>query len=132
MIGFYITAISVVLIALTQGWVTALLALALVGALQLLEGEVLSPRIIGRAIGINPIIMIAALVAGNQLFGVIGALFAGSAAGFIQTILVAYWSYWKRHHDALSVQTEKEQDSSEQEKKTQENRPVAINSDGEP
>jgi predicted PurR-regulated permease PerM len=97
-IGFYITALAIVLMALTQGWMVGLFALILVSGLQFLEGEVLSPRILGREIGINPIIMIAALIAGNQLFGIIGAVFAGSAAGTIQAVIVACWSFWKQTH----------------------------------
>ncbi len=112
-IGFYITALSIVLMALTQGWMVGLFALILVSVLQFLEGEVLSPRILGRSIGINPIVMIAALIAGNQLFGIIGAVFAGSAAGTIQAILVACWSFWKQTHPHAFTGGTHHQDSSQ-------------------
>jgi putative heme transporter len=97
-IGFYITATSIMLVALTQGWVTAVIALAFVILLQALEGEVLAPRIIGGAIGINPIIAIAALVAGSQLYGIVGAFFAAPVAGVVQAVLVALWHRWKQTH----------------------------------
>jgi predicted PurR-regulated permease PerM len=97
-IGFYITATSIMLVALTQGWVTALIALAFVILLQALEGEVLAPRIIGGAVGINPIIAIGALVAGSQLYGIIGAFFAAPVAGVVQAVLVALWHQWKQAH----------------------------------
>jgi predicted PurR-regulated permease PerM len=97
-IGFYITATSIMLVALTQGWVTGVIALAFVILLQALEGEVLAPRIIGGAVGINPIIAIGALVAGSQLYGIIGAFFAAPVAGVVQAVLVALWHQWKQAH----------------------------------
>lgn len=97
-IGFYITAVTIVLFALTQGWLTALIALAFVLGLQAIEGEILSPRIIGEAIGINPIIAVAAVVAGSQLYGILGAFFAAPVAGTLQAILVALWAQWKENH----------------------------------
>jgi predicted PurR-regulated permease PerM len=97
-IGFYITAITIVLFALTQGWTIALIALAFVLILQAIEGEILSPRIIGGAIGINPILAILAIVAGSQLYGVLGAFFAGPVVGTLQAIVVALWTQWKESH----------------------------------
>ncbi len=97
-VGVYISGAAIVLLALTQGWTTALLALALFVLLQNLENNVLSPRIVGGAIGINPIVNIFAVVAGTNLFGLAGAFFSAPAAGFIQTLLQALWSEWKKHH----------------------------------
>ncbi len=97
-VGFYITATVILLLALTQGWTTALLALGFVVILQFLEGEVLGPRIIGKAVGINPIVAIAALLAGGQLYGIIGAFLAAPITGVLQAILVAYWDQWKHYH----------------------------------
>jgi predicted PurR-regulated permease PerM len=97
-IGFYITATIIMFVALTQGWVTALIALAFVILLQALEGEILAPRIIGGAVGINPIIAIGALVAGSQLYGILGAFFAAPVAGLLQAVLLALWHQWKQAH----------------------------------
>lgn len=97
-VGFYITATVILLLALTQGWTTALLALGFVVILQFLEGEILGPRIIGKSVGINPIVAIAALLAGGQLYGIIGAFLAAPIAGVFQAILVAYWDQWKHSH----------------------------------
>ena len=75
------------LLALTQGLVTGLLALGIVLVLQLLENNVLAPRIVGRAVGINPIINVFALIAGTNLFGVAGAFFAAPVAGILQALM---------------------------------------------
>jgi predicted PurR-regulated permease PerM len=109
-VGFYITAVTIVLFALTQGWTTALIAVAFVVVLQTIEGEILSPRIVGGAVGINPVIAILAIVAGSQLYGILGAFFAAPVAGFIQAILLALWSQWKESHpDQFSQEEKKDQ-----------------------
>ena len=45
----------------------------------------------GRAVGIHPATGLIALVAGTELFGIWGALFAAPLAGLLQSILVAAW-----------------------------------------
>lgn len=44
--------------------------------IQLLEGNVLGPRIVGQAVGLHPVASILALVIGAQFFGPFGALLA--------------------------------------------------------
>lgn len=97
-IGAFITGALCVLLALTQGWVTALLALGFLLFLQVLEGQVLGPRIVGPAVGLHPIVSLLALIAGGELFGVAGSLFASVAAGIIQALLVAAWTTWREQH----------------------------------
>ena len=105
-IGFYITAIAMVLVALTQGWLIALLTLGLALLLQALEGEILAPRVIGSAVGVNPIIQIAAIIGASQVFGILGAFFAGPAAGLLQSVVVALWHYWKKRYPAAFPQND--------------------------
>lgn len=97
-LGVYISGAAIVLLALTQGWTTGLLALGLFVLLQNLENNVLSPRIVGGAVGINPIVNIFAVIAGTSLFGFAGAFFAAPVAGFVQALLQAIWSWWKTSH----------------------------------
>ncbi len=97
-LGVYISGAAIVLLALTQGWETGLLALGLFVLLQNLENNVLSPRIVGDAVGINPIINIFAVIAATNLFGLAGAFFAAPVAGFIQAVIRAVWSWWQTSH----------------------------------
>ena len=97
-LGVYITGAAIVLLALTKGWTTGLLALGLFVLLQNLENNVLSPRIVGGAVGINPIVNIFAVIAGTNLFGLAGAFFAAPVAGFVQAVLQAVWLWWKKSH----------------------------------
>jgi predicted PurR-regulated permease PerM len=66
-------------VAIVQGWPSwnlFLLALAVVGAGQFLEGNVLSPRLVGHSIGLHPVWLMFALVAFGALFGFTGLLIA--------------------------------------------------------
>jgi predicted PurR-regulated permease PerM len=87
-----------VLLALTRGWLIALIVLAYFIGVHIIEGDVVGPRIIGKTIGLHPIISIAALLAGAELFGIPGALLASPVAGVIQAFLIAIWTEWRDTH----------------------------------
>jgi hypothetical protein len=55
---------------------------------HVIEGDVVGPRIMGKAVGIHPGVAIVALVAGSELFGIWGALFGAPLAGLLQAIAV--------------------------------------------
>ena len=87
-----------VLIALTQGWLIAVLVLGYFVIVHIVEGDILGPRIVGKAVGLHPIVSLAALIAGAELFGIIGALLASPVAGVIQALIIAIWTEWKETH----------------------------------
>jgi predicted PurR-regulated permease PerM len=97
-LGTLISGAICVLLALTQGWLIAVLVLAYFVGVHIIEGDVVGPRIVGRAIGLHPVVSLAALVAGAELFGIWGALFASPIAGVLQALLVAIWSEWRETH----------------------------------
>ena len=43
---------------------------------HILEGSIISPRIVGESVGLNPVVIMAAVVVGGSLFGLIGMLLA--------------------------------------------------------
>jgi predicted PurR-regulated permease PerM len=65
---------------------------------HVIEGDVVGPRIMGRAVGIHPATGLIALVAGTELFGVWGALFAAPLAGLLQAIVTAAWLEFRGGH----------------------------------
>lgn len=65
---------------------------------HVVEGDVLGPRVVGKAVGLHPVISLAALIAGAELFGIVGALFASPVAGVLQALLVAIWVEWRATH----------------------------------
>jgi predicted PurR-regulated permease PerM len=97
-LGTIVSGAICVLIALTQGWLIALGVLIYFVGVHVLEGDVIGPRIMGKAVGLHPVISLAALIAGAELFGIIGALFASLVAGILQALIVAIWSEWRATH----------------------------------
>src|SRR5437764_3604483 len=87
-----------VLLALTKGWVTAVIVLVYFVVVHVIEGDVVGPRIVGKAIGLHPVVSLAALIAGAELFGVTGALFASPVAGVLQSLLIAISVEWLATH----------------------------------
>jgi len=88
-IGVLISGAVCVVIALFQGWVVALLVLAYFAVAHIIEGDVVGPRIMGKAVGIHPATALLALVAGTELFGFWGALFGAPLAGLLQAVGLA-------------------------------------------
>ena len=97
-LGVLISGAACVLVALTQGFVKALIVLAVFVVIHVIEGDVVGPRIVGSAVGLHPAISIIALIAGAEVFGLWGALFAAPVAGVLQSLAVEFWREWKRAH----------------------------------
>jgi len=97
-LGTLISGAICVLIALTQGWIIAVGVLIYFVVMHVLEGDVVGPRIVGKAVGLHPVVSLAALVAGSELFGIWGALFASPIAGVLQALIVALWTNWQATH----------------------------------
>ena len=102
-----------VLLALTQGgWVMAIKVLIFFVLVHIFEGYILSPRLIGNAVKLNPAIMLIALTVGSELFGVFGAIFAAPTAGLLQALFTAFWiQYRQTHKDEFSDDEDNEVES---------------------
>jgi len=57
------------------------------GFVQMLEGAIITPRIVGDTVGLNPLVAIVALLIGGQLFGVAGMLLAVPVTAVLQVFL---------------------------------------------
>jgi predicted PurR-regulated permease PerM len=76
-VGASVSGAVAVLVALVdKGWVVALILLGAVILVQQLEGHVLQPIIMGRAVAIHPLAVIIGIASGVVLAGIIGALIA--------------------------------------------------------
>ncbi len=65
---------------------------------QVLEGTVLTPKLVGDQIGLHPVLVIFAIAAGGQLFGFFGILLALPAAAVLSVLVrFAYGRYLKEH-----------------------------------
>jgi len=87
-----------VLLALTQGWLMAVLVLAYFVLVHIFEGYFLAPRLVGKSVGLNGAVALLALTIGGELFGPWGAIFASPVAGLLQAFATAFWTYYRRTH----------------------------------
>jgi len=76
-VGALVTGVIAVLLALVaNGPVNALIMLAIVLAVQQLEGHILQPLVMGKAVSLHPVAVILSVAAGSYLAGIPGALFS--------------------------------------------------------
>ncbi len=77
LIGSFLSGLVAVLVALvSNGPLTALLVLILVLLVMQLEGHLLAPLLLGRAVSVHPLAVILAIAAGLLVAGIVGALIA--------------------------------------------------------
>lgn len=81
LVGFFLS----VGIALAQfdSWVSVAIVAAIFFAGQAIEGNVLTPKLVGGRIGLHPVWVMFALLAGGALFGFVGVLLAVPVAAVI-------------------------------------------------
>jgi putative heme transporter len=77
--------VAVVVALIAKGWIVALIALGLVIAVQQLEGHVLQPLVMGRAVSIHPLAVVLAIAAGGVTAGIVGALLAVPTVAFFNS-----------------------------------------------
>src|SRR6266702_3164840 len=97
-LGTIFSGTVAVLLALTQGWVKAIIVLIFFVLVHIFEGYILAPRLIGKAVQLNPAIMLIALTIGSELFGPFGAIFAAPTAGLLQALFTAIWIQYRQTH----------------------------------
>lgn len=85
-VGGFLGGSFFVLLALTQGPVEAVIALAVVLAYQNLENNVISPAIVGRAVNLSPPATMLAALVGGAAAGVPGALVATPLLGAVKAV----------------------------------------------
>jgi predicted PurR-regulated permease PerM len=86
-------AVAVLVALVAQGPVSALLVLGVVIAVQQLEGHVLQPLIMGRAVSLHPLAVILAIAAGLVLAGIVGGLVAVPLLAVLNTAVRYLASY---------------------------------------
>jgi predicted PurR-regulated permease PerM len=87
-LGAFLGAVPAVLIALfVGGFYKALIVAGLFLAAQQLEGNILVPRIQGGSVGVHPLWVLFATLAGTALYGLVGAIFAVPSVAIVAATL---------------------------------------------
>ncbi|MGN6092265.1 MAG: AI-2E family transporter [Luteibacter jiangsuensis] len=88
-LGFMIGFVAALIAALVQygDWTHVILVGVVFTVGQLLEGYVLVPRLVGGKIGLHPVAVIFAVLAGGHLFGFLGVLLALPAASVVVVLM---------------------------------------------
>ena len=70
-----------------EGWERTALVVGIFAVGQVLEGNVLTPKLVGEKVGLHPVWIIFALLAGGTLFGFVGLLLAVPSAAAIGVLV---------------------------------------------
>ncbi|MEO7158230.1 MAG: AI-2E family transporter [Vicinamibacterales bacterium] len=87
MVGPLLSAVPAVAVALTVSPALALGVAAYCLILQLVENNVLVPKVMGQTVGLNAVTVIMSLAIGSELLGFVGALLAVPTAAIIQVLV---------------------------------------------
>ena len=94
-LGPWLGAIPAVIIALTQSPTLALFVIILYVIIQQIENTLVSPYVMHRAVGLDPLVIILALLIGGKLAGPVGMILAVPSATII-AILIRYYLKYKQ------------------------------------
>ena len=96
-IGAYISGTIGVIFALAGGPQVALIYAIYVSILQgIVDGQILSPRILGHSVGIHPVVSVFFMFIFGTIFGLWGAFLAAPIVAIIQVYVVASWKAWQQ------------------------------------
>lgn len=90
--GTIISSVPIVIMAMAQSWRAGLGMLFWIIGIHALEAYFLNPKIMGNAARMHPVVVVFALIAGEQTYGLLGALFAVPVA----SVLVACFEFARR------------------------------------
>lgn len=62
---------------------------------QLLEGGIITPKIVGDKVGLHPVVAIIAIILGGQLFGIAGMLLAVPVTAVLKVFMVHLAEYYR-------------------------------------
>ncbi|WEO95604.1 AI-2E family transporter [Streptomyces sp. FXJ1.172] len=95
-------ALAVIVALVTQGVFTAVMTLVVVLAVQQIEGHVLQPFILGRAVRVHPLAVVLTVAAGGMVAGIGGAVVAVPLVAVTNTVV----GYLRQYAQELQQQQE--------------------------
>jgi predicted PurR-regulated permease PerM len=95
LVGAFVAGALAALVALVaKGPLAALIVIGITVGVQQLEGHVLAPVVLGRAVNLHPVAILLSLTAGAVLAGIVGAFLAVPVMAVAWTVMV-----YLRHRD---------------------------------
>ena len=86
LVGAFVAGAIAALVALiSEGPIDAALVVAAIVAIQQVEGDLLYPNVVGRAISLHPVVILLVLAAGTVVAGIVGALLSVPVAAGVWT-----------------------------------------------
>lgn len=86
-LGPYIGALPAIIVAISISWNMALSVLIVNVIVQFIEGNVVSPQIVGRKLHIHPLFIIIALMVGGKIAGILGLILAVPIFAILRVIV---------------------------------------------
>ena len=102
-LGVMTGILPTVILAIVQfgDWLHPALVVAIFAAVQLLEGLLITPKILGDRVGLHPLTIIISVMVGTSLMGgVLGGVLAIPFTAALRSIMFRY--VWKRRTDSVS------------------------------
>ena len=106
-VGSLTALVLAAIVAIVQGWPSwslFIMAMAVVGVGQFLEGNILTPRLVGASVGLHPVWLMFALFAFGSLFGFTGLVMAvpiAAALGVLCRFALRKYLASPFHHGAI-------------------------------
>ena len=101
MVGPILGSVPAILIAAFQPFPLVVWVALFFAVMQLVENNLLAPRISGKAVGLHPAVAVVALLIGAEIGGIWGALFAVPTVAVFSILLSAIWK--SAHGEAVEV-----------------------------
>lgn len=89
-IGPYLAGIPAVLLSLAQPFPYPLLVVILYVGVQMVDGVVITPLFLGRAVNLHPLTVILALLIGGRLYGILGLILATPVVAVLKVLILYY------------------------------------------
>ncbi|MCL4508361.1 MAG: AI-2E family transporter [Chloroflexi bacterium] len=94
-VGPVLIGLMLTIIAIFQSFGLLIAVLVFYAVLHTIESNVLGPRVVGHAVGLPPFVSLIAIVAGAEVGGILGALFAVPATALVVALVGAAIEEWR-------------------------------------
>ncbi len=93
-VGSLIAIIVTVFVCLINAdFVTMIICIAIILIIQMIDGNVVNPRLLSHNVNVHPIVVAIALIIGGQLAGILGMLFAVPCAALLKLLFDRFIDY---------------------------------------